>query len=85
MNQALWADLHIHSTCSDGLLSPSEVVRTGQEAGLSAVSIVDHDTIQGLGEATEAGKRFGVEVLPGVELSSQINGKDVHIIGYGFE
>jgi predicted metal-dependent phosphoesterase TrpH len=85
MTQDQWADLHIHSNCSDGLLSPTEVVRIASEVGLSAVGIVDHDTIHGLHEAIEAGRLHGVEVISGVELSSQINGREIHIIGYCFD
>jgi 3',5'-nucleoside bisphosphate phosphatase len=80
-----WADLHVHTSFSDGLLSPSEMVGLGRAEGLRAVGIADHDTIDGIGEAVTAGALSGLEVVPGVELSSQYNGKDVHIIGYDFD
>ncbi|MFO7889539.1 MAG: PHP domain-containing protein [bacterium] len=77
-----WADMHVHTTYSDGLLTPTQVVIKAREAGLKAVGIVDHDTLEGIEEAYLAGKRWGVEIVPGIELSSQCEGKDIHIIGY---
>jgi len=84
MTQEMWADLHVHTNCSDGILNPETVVQNAKEAGLSAVGIVDHDTVQGIQPAETAGALYGIEVVPGVELSSQINGKEIHIIGYSF-
>jgi 3',5'-nucleoside bisphosphate phosphatase len=81
---ALWVDLHVHTCFSDGLLRPAEMVKRAATERLAAVGIVDHDSIDGLDEALEEGGRAGVEVVPGVELSSQYNGKDVHILGYYF-
>jgi 3',5'-nucleoside bisphosphate phosphatase len=77
-----WADLHVHTSFSDGLLSPAEMVGLARAEGLRAVGIADHDTLDGIGEAEAAAATSGIEVVPGVELSSQYNGKDVHIIGY---
>jgi len=65
-------------------MKPSEMVERARTEKLAAIGIVDHDSIDGLGEALEAGQKAGVEVVPGVELSSQYNGKDVHILGYYF-
>lgn len=81
----LWVDLHIHTTFSDGKMSPPEMVKKAKELGLSAIGIVDHDTIDGIASAVEAGKIEGVEIVPGVELSSQTEGRDIHIIGYYFD
>jgi predicted metal-dependent phosphoesterase TrpH len=81
----LWADLHLHTHYSDGLLSPEEVVRMGSDAGLTALAICDHDTVDGLNEAALAGEKFNVEVVPGVELSTQFKGRDLHILGYYFD
>ncbi|MCX7762331.1 MAG: PHP domain-containing protein [Candidatus Kryptonium sp.] len=75
-------DLHLHTYYSDGVYSPSEVVMKAKENGLDVISIVDHDTTDGLEEAIETGKEIGVEVIPGIELSSSINGTDIHILGY---
>jgi predicted metal-dependent phosphoesterase TrpH len=79
-----WVDLHVHTSYSDGLLRPAEMVQRARTEGLSAIGIVDHDSIDGIEEAKEEGGRAGVEIVPGVELSSQYNGKDVHILGYYF-
>ncbi|HEX9873438.1 MAG TPA: PHP domain-containing protein, partial [Deferrimonas sp.] len=62
-------DLHLHSTCSDGGYSPTAVVEMAAEAGLVAIALADHDNIDGIDEAREAGARLGIEVLSGVELS----------------
>jgi len=62
-------DFHTHSTASDGTLSPTELVKLASESGLDAIALTDHDTLQGLPEALEAGKKYGIEVIPGCELS----------------
>lgn len=74
-------DLHVHTTASDGTCAPGEVVRLAAEAGLSAIAITDHDTAEGYAEAAEAGRREGVEVVPGIEISTRFFGA-VHILGY---
>jgi len=78
-------DLHIHSKYSDGTLSPEEIVLKASKKGLSAVSITDHDTVDGTGEALAAGKKYGVVVVPGIELSAQHYKKNLHILGYFFD
>ncbi len=62
-------DLHTHSTVSDGTLTPTELVKLAKEVGLDAIALTDHDTFSGVAEAMEAGKEFGIEVIPGCELS----------------
>jgi 3',5'-nucleoside bisphosphate phosphatase len=79
------ADLHTHTTASDGKHRPEEVVRMARQAGLSAVAITDHDTVAGVAEAMEAGLQYGIRVVPGVEISTSADGKDIHILGYGFQ
>ena len=74
-------DLHTHSLCSDGAQTPADVVRTAKEAGLSAIALSDHDNIDGVQEAMDAGKALGVEVIPAVELSAQSD-TELHILGY---
>ena len=59
-------DLHLHTYYSDGVYSPTQVVMKAKENGLDVISIVDHDTTNGLEEAIEAGKELGVEVIPGI-------------------
>lgn len=74
-------DLHTHSLCSDGAQTPTDVVRTAAEAGLAAIALSDHDCIDGVQEAMDAGKALGVEVIPAVELSAQSD-TELHILGY---
>lgn len=74
-------DLHTHSNKSDGSLSPTELVNLAETLGLGAIALTDHDSIEGLDEAIEASKALNLEVVPGVELSCDRNGKDVHIVG----
>lgn len=76
------ADLHCHTTSSDGSLTPRELVQAASKLGLKAVGITDHDTISGWNEATAAGEEFHVEILRGIELNTDWNGIEVHILGY---
>ena len=76
------ADLHSHTTASDGLLTPSELVQLAHELGLKALGITDHDTVQGWQEAEAAGLEWGVEILKGIELNTDWEGTEVHILGY---
>lgn len=78
-------DLHIHSTSSDGTMSPVELVTFASQKGLSAIAITDHDTIDGLEEAVSAGERIGLEVVPGIELSVKFGPYNVHLLGYLFD
>lgn len=80
-----YADLHIHSYYSDGFLSPAQIVEYASKSGLSAIALTDHDTVDGLDEAIEAGKIFNIEVLSGIELSATIDDRDIHILGYLFD
>ncbi|NEU27661.1 PHP domain-containing protein [Paenibacillus polymyxa] len=75
-------DLHTHTQASDGMQSPADNVRWAKEKGLAGVAITDHDTVAGLEEALEEGKRIGMTVVPGVEISTRAGGKDIHILGY---
>lgn len=76
------ADLHCHTTASDGLLTPTELIRLAAELGLKGIGITDHDTIQGWEEAEEVGAKHQIQVLRGIELSTEWQGKEVHILGY---
>ncbi len=76
-----YVDLHVHSTASDGTLSPSEVIKLAKEIDLRAVALTDHDTIDGVEEALTAGRELGIEVIPGVELSCSYNNKEIHMVG----
>ncbi|MBF0258559.1 MAG: ribonuclease III [Desulfamplus sp.] len=82
-------DLHIHSTASDGSLTPAEIIDMALSKGLSAIAITDHDTVEGVREAVEAGIPYNLEFMTGVELSAQpLQGYEesasIHILGYGF-
>lgn len=86
-------DLHVHSTKSDGTLTPTELVNYAIEKGLSAFALTDHDTTEGIDEAIEAANRHNeaikngtmeglpLEVIPGIEFSTEYIGKDIHILG----
>ncbi|MFS0557274.1 PHP domain-containing protein [Brevibacillus sp. 179-C9.3 HS] len=78
----LKADLHTHTKASDGTCEPAENVRLAKEAGLTALAITDHDTVAGIPEAIEAARALGVEIIPGVEVSSVGKGQDIHVLGY---
>lgn len=75
-------DLHVHTTASDGTLSPTAVVRLAARRGITALAITDHDTVEGVDEAIAAGAAEGVEVIPGVEMSAQWKRGIFHILGY---
>lgn len=75
-------DLHIHTDASDGTNSPREVVLRARQKGLMAIAITDHDTINGVVPAWTAGRPFSLEVLSGVELSTEYQEREVHILGY---
>ncbi|MCX5874708.1 MAG: PHP domain-containing protein [Deltaproteobacteria bacterium] len=77
-------DLHTHSTCSDGLLTPTALLALAARRGLAAIALTDHDTVAGIPEALAHGRITGVEVLPGIEISSSLEGVSLHILGYGF-
>ena len=74
-------DLHTHTTASDGTFAPRELVRYAREKGLAAVAVTDHDSVSGLAEAMAAGEEWGVRVIPGVELSSLLEGREIHVVG----
>jgi predicted metal-dependent phosphoesterase TrpH len=76
-----FVDLHAHSTASDGALAPAEVVETAARAGLAALALTDHDTLAGVVAAREAGARFGVRIVAGVELSVVDDGREIHLLG----
>ena len=75
-------DLHVHTTASDGTMCPRDVVSLAAMLGLKAIALTDHDTMAGLQEAGEAGELLGVSIVPGIEISSDYKGKEVHILGY---
>ena len=74
-------DLHTHSLKSDGSMTPAEVVREAKRAGLAAIALSDHDTVDGIREAVAEGEKIGVEVIPAIEFSVQSK-TETHILGY---
>ena len=76
-------DLHLHTIASDGRLTPTQLVQLAASQGLRTISVSDHDTTDGLAEAMEAAKGFpGLRVIPGIELSADVPGDEVHVLGY---
>ena len=73
--------MHNHSTCSDGLLSPTELIELAARTGVDAIALTDHDTTDGLEEAAKAAKLAGITFIPGVEISVSWGGQTVHIVG----
>ncbi len=75
-------DLHLHSLCSDGSLTPGELVEEASRLGLAGIALTDHDTVSGVPEFLEAGERLGVETVPGVEISAEYQPGTLHVLGY---
>src|SRR3954470_9889671 len=75
-------DLHTHSTASDGMLTPTQLMQTGAEVGWSGSRWRDHNTTAGLAEAQTEAQRLGLVVVPGVELSATYHGHEAHMLGY---
>lgn len=74
-------DLHMHSTASDGALSPTDLVALCRERGLTHLALTDHDTLAGVAEARAAAERAGLRLIPGTELSTQWRGINIHVVG----
>ena len=75
-------DLHLHTTASDGVMTPSEIVNYAKNKGLLAIAITDHDTIEGLEEGLAEGQRIGLEVIPGIEISAEHSPGSMHLLGF---
>ena len=78
-------ELHCHSTCSDGTLSPTALLRRAHARGLAGLVLTDHDTFAGLDEARREAEALGLAFLSGVEISSHFESEEVHLLGYGFD
>ncbi|MCU0506921.1 MAG: PHP domain-containing protein [Anaerolineae bacterium] len=79
MNQV---DLHTHTTASDGQFTPAQLVQRACRVGLKVLAVTDHDTVAGVADAQAAGATCGVEVIPGVEINTDVPGAEVHVLGY---
>jgi 3',5'-nucleoside bisphosphate phosphatase len=75
-------ELHCHTNCSDGTLTPTQLVQAAVKAGVSALAITDHDTLSGWDEAIAAAKPYNLEIVPGVELSTVHRDRSLHILGF---
>lgn len=80
-----FADLHCHSTASDGSDPPARVVERAHQVGLKVLALTDHDTVAGVAEAQAAGERLGVRVIAGTELTCYIGKREIHVLGYGID
>lgn len=79
------ADLHLHTTASDGMLTPDQVVELAKRHGLSAIAITDHDTIDGYLSAIESADACGLKLIPGVEITTDFKGRECHILAYNID
>jgi predicted metal-dependent phosphoesterase TrpH len=75
-------DLHTHTTASDGVLTPTELVELASSRDVDVIGVTDHDTVTGVAEAAAAGERLGVRVVAGIELSARHTDRAVHVLGY---
>lgn len=75
-------DFHIHSTASDGDLSPSEIILAAKKIGIDTIALADHNTTNGIKEAADAGGQLGISVIPAIELSTRYNHESIHLLGY---
>jgi predicted metal-dependent phosphoesterase TrpH len=78
-------DLHTHSTASDGIYSPTDLLHHAAEASLRVIALTDHDTTEGLAEAAQAAQELHIDFIPGVEINTDISGGEVHVLGYFLE
>jgi predicted metal-dependent phosphoesterase TrpH len=76
------ADLHVHTTCSDGSYTPAEVVDLARRTGLAALAITDHDTLEGVASARSAALGSSLEIIPGVEITAELQGRELHLLAY---
>jgi predicted metal-dependent phosphoesterase TrpH len=76
------ADLHVHTNFSDGTFSPEEAVRHASRIGLSCIAVCDHDVLDGIGPCLAAGEKYGVEIIPAVEITAERQGCEIHMLGF---
>ncbi len=77
-----YADLHVHSLASDGTYGPAQLVKESIKRKLSAIAIVDHDTLDAISPATAEAEGKDLEIIPGIELTAQHEGQEIHMLGY---
>lgn len=76
------ADLHTHTVFSDGSLTPKELIILAKKKKIDVIGITDHDTIDGIEEAIHYGNKYEIDIVPGLEISTDVDGKEVHLLGY---
>ncbi|PRX29885.1 hypothetical protein BX659_10898 [Orenia metallireducens] len=77
-----YVDLHLHTTASDGSYTPTELVTKAKKLGFSAIAITDHDTVGGIEEGLKAAEELGIELIPGIEMNTDYENTEIHILGY---
>jgi 3',5'-nucleoside bisphosphate phosphatase len=80
-----YVDLHTHSTASDGIYSPTELLHEAKEVGLKVLALTDHDTTDGLEEAAQTARVLDIDLIPGIEINTDAGGGEVHVLGYFLE
>jgi len=78
-------DLHLHSNYTEGDLSPKDLIKRAKKENLTVISLTDHNVIDGIPEAARAGEQSGIIVIPGVEIYTKFQGKNLHLLGYNFD
>ncbi|MDZ7672509.1 MAG: PHP domain-containing protein [Halanaerobiales bacterium] len=78
----MFVDLHLHTTYSDGSFTPEELILEAKKLNYSAIAVTDHDTVAGLNQVIQFGKKYGIETVPGIEFNTSYKNCDVHILGY---
>jgi len=78
----MFVDLHLHTTYSDGSFTPEELILKAKKLNYSAIAVTDHDTVAGLEEAIQLGKKYDLETVPGIEFNTSYKNNDIHILGY---
>jgi 3',5'-nucleoside bisphosphate phosphatase len=82
MSMPNYIDLHTHSTASDGIYSPTELLRRAKDIGLRVLALTDHDSTGGLAEAAQAAAALDIDFIPGIEINTDVAGGEVHVLGY---
>ena len=80
-----YIDLHTHSTASDGIYSPAELLQHAKDSGLRVLALTDHDSTGGLDEAAQAARKLDIDFIPGIEINTDVSGGEVHVLGYFLE
>ena len=80
-----YIDLHTHSTASDGIYSPTELLHKAKDVGLRVLALTDHDTTDGLEEAAQTARALDIDIIPGIEINTDVGGGEVHVLGYFLE